>query len=202
MPLDATTAGIRFDEAEHRYYDFRGEVPGVTRVLESQGLLTLPKESEALAFARDLGKAVHKATELHDRGELDADTVSPLVKPYLDAWILFKEQVGIEIEATELRVYEPNYRYAGTLDRLARWKHRGRRLTLHGLIDIKTGAPQRATGPQTAAYLNALPRSERKRVRYAVHLDTLGQYHLQGYYDPGDFGTFLSALNLYNWKAQ
>ncbi len=194
---------LTFDQATHTYAWDGVAVPSVTTVLESQGLVTLFGAPEQLAIYRSLGTAVHTATELDDLGTLDEATVHADVWPYLWAWREFKAQSGCELVSCERRVYNEKYGYAGTLDRVL--VVRGER----GLYDIKTGAKRRATGPQTAAYLAALPTKERTAKpngrlpmkRYGIYLKNDCTFDLQPYADPTDLQVFLSALMLHTWKG-
>lgn len=194
--------GLTFDPATHTYYRAGIKVPGVTEVLESQGLVQLHGPPAALRAARDLGTAVHKATMEDDQGRLDDESVHPSVWPYLYAWRAFREEWGFEPEEIEASVYHQTYNYAGTPDRIGR-----SRAVKSGycLADIKSGAKRKATGPQTAAYLHARfpkPGDRKKYQRFGVYLHDDATYEAVPYDDPNDWYAFAAALTLYNWKGK
>lgn len=197
---------LTFNAGPHEYR-WKGEiVPGVTSVLEAAGLLDFGGASEEqLRAARERGTAVHKLCELADLNDLDEDSIDESLVGYLDAWGRFKVEQAFEIEVVEQPVYNTTHRYAGTLDRC------GLLPRSYGLVlvDIKTGQPQQATGPQTAAYLAALPRTDRARTRIAVYLQPDGRYAMVTHDDRNDFNIFLAALTytrcaatLTNWRAK
>jgi hypothetical protein len=134
---------------------------------------------------------------------LDDKSVDPAVRPYLDAWIRFREDTSLVMELIEHRVYSSHHGYAGTLDRVARGA------LGHALIDIKACAKiMPANGPQTAAYKQAL--IERSHVgaqclrRYTVRLDPdlTPPYRIEPHHDPNDFNVFLCSLQIANWRKQ
>lgn len=184
---------LTFDPDAHRYAWCGKPVPNVTSVLSVVGMGEFGYVSEdVLRFARDRGRAVHAATALDDMAELDESSVDPIAVPYLDAWRKFRRETGFTPTAIEQKVYHKIYRYAGTLDR------EGVFGDADVLLDIKTGTPQRSTGPQTAAYLAA---RGGKRARYAVFLQQNGKYNLVPHKDRNDLAVFLAALTIYNWKG-
>lgn len=196
---------LTFEPVAHRYFYDGKPVPNVTSVLESAGFYSFGGASpDALRFARERGQAIHTATELDDRDDLDEDALDPQIAPYLAAWRRFRLQCEFVPTAIEERVYHPRLHYAGTLDRRGTMILGGRRGPVRRkvLLDIKHGVPQRATGPQTAAYLHTLPPVERRaHSRFAVYLQADSRYNLIPHDDAGDFAVFAAALILHNWKA-
>lgn len=190
---------LAFDEAAHEYR-WRGAVmPGVTTVLQDAGFYNFGPDRDALRVALERGRVVHKLTELDDNGTLDEDSVDPALVGYLAAWRLFRSEKHFIPSATEARVVHAYYKYAGTLDATGEMDDlRGRRHKV--ILDKKTGAEQRTTGYQTAAYLAALFDQCRlsKAARYGVYLQANGKYELVPYTNDGDLGVFLAALTCYN----
>lgn len=186
---------LHFDEASHTYTVDGVVVPSVTQILAPLNDLSFIKP-DALQYKRDLGTAVHKATELHDLGELDEDSVADVVRPYLDAWIRLRRETKLEILGMEKRVYHPAHRYCGTYDRLVKFD--GRRC----MWDLKTGAMYPSYGPQTAAYKNAEEKESGKRIegRHTIELRDDGTYRIHEMKDPDDWAVFLSCLTLYNFR--
>lgn len=147
---------ILFDPAAHRYTLSDGsDVPSVTRILKETGVSTdfegLGSMSDRLRqridYRRDLGSAVHADIHAADDNDLDWNTVHPAVLPFVEAWLIFREQMGLEPMARERIVYSPALRACGTLDGIFR---RGDRVVL---VDAKIGDPKDAACHlQTAGY--------------------------------------------------
>lgn len=178
--------------ADHRYY-YRGrEVPGVTRVLEAEGLVDWSHvPSRTLQRAQRRGAYVHEACRFLDEGRLDWESLDYRIKGYVLGWQKFKDESGIRITAVERQLYRDGY--AGTLDRTGILRRR------RTLIDIKTGTVQPAVAVQLAAYEHL---TGKPHLRYAVLLIKDGDYRLEGpYLDPTDLAAFFAALNLYNWRT-
>lgn len=188
-----------FDEAKHAYQYAGRAVPGVTSILKPVMDLSMIKP-DVLERARLLGQAVHLTTELYDRDDLDESTLSPELRPYLDAWIKFREDCDFQPIGIEGRVFHPTYRYAGTYDRTG--YVRGH-LAVLDIKKMMVLGP--AIGLQLAAYreaYNATHSAQPIHARYALGLRPDGTYRLEPYIDPADWPTFLSLLTIHNWKAK
>lgn len=188
--------GLLFCPEHHRYWFGGHRVPSVTTILKPldnfDGVPT-----DVLEAARARGTAVHAATQYDDEGELDMDTVDPLIRPYLEAWRLFRYQTSFEPIANEGRVYHAQHRYAGTFDVVGRFGA-GKLV----LIDKKSGeSVPLSAGPQTAAYAEAWG-GERIAKRYVVQLRADGQYSLIPYTSTDDLQCFLAHLSIYRWKER
>lgn len=187
---------LTFDPVAHVYHFDGKRVPGVTEVIASAGLVAgtdwMTEES------RIRGTAVHRACELDDALALDESSVDDIVRPYLDAWRALRTAVSMTILGNEERVFHPDYRYAGTLDRRVEMRVGRRRVT--AVIDIKSGGRQGATGVQLAAYQKADGRHLAHR--FGAYLQADGRYDLVAYDDPTDWPVFLAALSIFNWKAR
>lgn len=127
------------------------------------------------------GSAVHRLTEVFDRGE-------PLVIPpdllgYLDAYAEFKAIVRPVYAHSELKVMNDDL--GGQIDRVC--------LSLWGtpaLLDFKTGDEYPWHGQQLAAYNMLLPTGP----RFACYLSKTGRYRLKQYDDPADHRRFVYDL--------
>lgn len=195
------STAIEFREATHEYFVGGKPMPSVSEILRP--LVDFSRvPPDALEFARERGTAVHKATELHDLGTLDEDSVDEHVRPYLNAWKKFLEETGFIPRLIEHRVYHGGYGYCGTIDRL------GVMTRLAGspgaVIDIKTPVQLGpVVGIQLAAYKEALRgTSNISGLRYAVQLRSDAQYRLIQYADPQDFGVFVALLTIKKWREQ
>lgn len=186
---------LLFDEPSHTYRVDGVVVPSVTQILAPLNDFSMVSPAD-LEYARQLGTAVHKATELYDAGDLDESTVPDVVQPYLDAWIRLRRELPFEILGMEKRVFHPAHRYCGTYDRLVKFD--GRRC----MWDIKTGELYPSYGPQTAAYKNAEEKESGKRIegRHTIQLRDDGTYRIHEMKDPDDWPVFLSCLTLYNFR--
>lgn len=192
------TKDLEFDEKLHKYSMNGRPVPGVTDVLESVGISDFSFVNKAdLEYAKQRGTAVHSACEMHDNGTLEPESVDPVVSPYLEGWMKFKNDYDVEILENELRVYDPIYCYAGTLDKIAKI-----RVDFFGqkrvLIDIKSGGETRASPPQTAAYLRASQYPINEMERWCIYLDEKGGYKRVIHKDyESNISVFLGALQVY-----
>lgn len=189
----AEALGLTFDEARHEYRLAGQLVPSVTGILKDNGLIDDRWFTEA---ARQRGQAVHAAAHYLDEGDLDWSSVHPELVGYLRSWEAYKaHRKGPRIDAIELRVFDPLYQVAGTLDRVmllgnSRW-----------IIDLKTvGAGSSASAPswarfQTAAYEAMFRREYGGPMlrRGAIVLQADGSLpRLVEYEDAGDWSDFLA----------
>lgn len=173
-----TAADITFRPDEHEYVLPDGRVvPSVTQILAATGISTdfeslkqvSPSMRAAIEKKRAIGSALHRDAHALDDHDLDWSTVHPEVKPYLEAWAVFRENSRLEPLCRERCVYHSGLHYAGTFDGIFRSSN-GRNV----LVDLKTGDPDDAgTQWQTAGYQLAweymhpggLPIHERMGVR-------------------------------------
>lgn len=192
--------GLTFDEETHTYR-YQGQiVPGVTSVLKP--LMNLQfVDTDVLDAASAFGVAVHKACELDDLGQLDEESLDDALAPYLAAWRKFSRDYEVQWNGVEKKVFHPQLRYAGTLDREGTLKADPRRLQrVHAIVDIKSGTQLYASvGPQLAAYHRALNESSVTTKRLAVQLKGDGTYVAKWHADADDFAVFCSLLTLRNW---
>lgn len=197
---------LEFDAPSHTYRYRGAVVPHVTQICGFLGgYAGIP--SSVLEAARERGEAVHYATELYDRGQLDEASVPPEVAGYLDAWKLFRAQTGFTPRAIEERVRDHAFGFAGTLDRTGFFANLKKMPpNKECLIDIKatyTVLPQ--VRVQTALYAHAYsggaPGSH-LMPRFAVQLRADGDYRLHRFTDRSDLSVGLAALTLHSWKQR
>ena len=202
------SGALAFDPVDHRYTLDGETLPSVTRILRPLSNATyasIPRD--VLANKAAIGQAAHKAAELYDANRLDVGGLHPVIRPYLDAYVDFRAKRRFLPLASELRVWHPGLRYAGTLDTLG---------TMDGepaLVDLKcTAATMPSVGPQTAAYQNAaaetpelgddLRELARTARRWCLRLCEDGTYRLEACADPADWRVFLSLVNLFYFKSR
>ena len=185
---------FKFDPDYHIYTLNGNTLPSVTGIIKPLFDFSMINP-EVLEYKRQLGTAVHLATELFDDNDLDESTLDEAVIPYLEAWKKFKVEMNVEIIASERPLYNVVHRYAGMIDREALVNKRP------FLIDIKcTAALSPATGIQLSGYKDMLGKPHNRRA--AVQLKPNGNYVFQEYDDDGDFKVFLSLLNVENWRKK
>ena len=182
---------LLFDAASHTYTLEGRQLPSVTTILQAEGFIDATWFTE---YGRDRGTKVHQAVEFYDAGDLDEDSLDPVLKPYLAAWKRFKEEAHVTIEASEVRLASEVYGFAGTIDKVAAIGN------VKAILDIKSGQVQPWTGLQLAAYHILL--NEPARKRYAVQLNNDGSYRLHEFKDRSDRAVFLAALTVHQWKRR
>lgn len=193
---------LQFDEAAHRYTLGDRVLPSVTQITGTIAPF-VGVSREVLEAKADLGTAVHLATEFYDAGDLDEASLPDVVRPYLAAYVRFREETGFIPHRIEWRVHHEAHGYAGTLDRIGTFNRlKGIRQTAPALIDLKATyriAP--VYGVQTALYAHAAD-PKGKLLRFALQLKPDATYRLQQFSDPSDLSVGLAALTLLNWRAR
>ena len=186
-----------FDEDNHQYTVNGKKVPSVSRILRPlTDIIYGPIDPEVLRQAADFGTAVHACTELFDLDELDESSVTDAWRPYLDAYVLWKEKTKPEILHIEDRL--GCAKYSGTLDRICRidgelW-----------IIDLKTTAQiHKHVGVQLAAY-EALAEGFYKGSHYrkaALQLRDDGTFKIHEFKSINDQTCFNALLGIYHWQS-
>ncbi len=184
--------GLQFDEARH-WYTYDGlPLVSVTTVLREMGIVVMSPDipPHVLEFARQRGKAVHKAIEHHHGGTLDLATVDPRFTGYLDGYLSFLSQSGFQPAGFEKSLAHARLGFAGRPDV---W---GDLNGVPTVIDVKvTASVKPEVGIQLAAYRlllteNGVPTTNRA----VVQLIKDGSWKLHPMKDPGDEHEFKSAL--------
>ena len=203
------TAGktFRFDSSTHSYYLGEQKLPGVTTILHETGLTWFPY-NETVQKAMELGTYVHRAIELFCNGKLDlwnfglndeirAERGEKRAEGYFNAWRKWQKDTGFEPIHVELRMYHPDYLYAGTADCIGRFK--GEKSL--SIIDWKTGVKDKAYAYQVAAYQEMFRRNYGERTsRYTLYLRSDEKYEMEIYpsnTDASDLNIFFSALTVH-----
>lgn len=153
-PIDGEQYEIVFDPEAHEYQlivvetgAVIAEPPSVTRVLSfGQDLSRIP------AWTAHRGTAFHLSTEYYDAGDLDFDSIDPLVKPHVDAYIEWHNLRAPTYVCTEEKVWAEldGMLYCGTVDRVML------RRDYYCVVDLKSGSPRTEHGYQLAAYKHAV----------------------------------------------
>lgn len=188
---------LAFDPANHEYRLGDTRLPSVTQTLSP--LIDYSQVPPAtLERAQQLGTAVHRLTELYDLDDLDTDSLSQELLPYLTAWMRFRAETGFVPELIEQRFHHPALGFAGTLDRTG--VIGGRRAVVDIKKMLRLGP---VIGVQLAAYKElCIKNGVHVDDRYGLGLRADGTYRLVPYKDPHDWPVFLSLLTLRNFKEK
>lgn len=199
---------LHFDEATHTYTLRPSGIvlPSVSEIIAPlRDLSSIPKAR--LDFARDRGKAVHKACELLDLGTLDVDDLDEQLVPYVQAWGQFMrdfQPVWTDIERAD---YHETLLYAGTPDRGGRTSIReenGRKFETGVLYRIKVDAKATfALDPAVQVQLSGYDLMDENGPAdelWSVRLQKNGTYERKVH--KAAHSTFLSCLNIFNWRRK
>lgn len=183
---------VLFDQDTHTYTVGGIIWPSVTQILGvfDHGLDRI--DQDLLDRKSMLGRAVHRACELDDKGELDRATLHPVVAPYLEQWRKFRRDLRVEVLDNEHIVVNPMHKYVGTNDRLVGFSKFSR-----AVLDIKSGMKRRFHEWQTGGYKAAADRYDAPvDGRCCLYL-TPDKYRLEIHEDPSDPAVFLNMAAVY-----
>lgn len=190
---------LEFNHETHQYFVDGRELPSVTTVLKP--LSSIDKiPADVLARAAQFGQHVHTATEYHDKGTLELETLDGNLAPYVRGWEKFRVAHHLDdFTMIERRVFSLKYGYAGTLDRLGVWMIGKKKRA--AIFDIKTGVISPTFGPQLAAYAKAIEEMYNLKIdrRFTVQLNP-NNFKLIPHIDKQDFNIFMSCLNVYKFN--
>jgi len=192
---------FRFEPEGHKYFVGDREIPGTTQILSDLGIVDLPMvRAEVLEQKSRLGTSVHEVCSRWDQGMLDITSLNPLLLPYLESWITFASDFGIEHSMIEYCSYSTKWQFGGTSDRISKIT-KGKFKNKTVIIDIKTGTYLEGVALQTAAYSliwNELG-TQKATVRMAVQLRE-GKYKVYPYLNKNDERIFLACLQVWKYK--
>jgi hypothetical protein len=201
---------------EHRYTANGSEVPATTRILElaRNSLEDIPKR--VVAVARDRSIVLHDAVRLHMSSDLDKRTLQKDVKLRFDQVLRFMDfhrvrpiqlppaNYGIPTFLggimCEVPLVHPIFRFGVTPDiGICEIEKEV------GLVEVKgTSLHGPATALQTASQQATINHFFAKhgfevKTRWSVRVWGDG-YDVRQYKDKSDWPTFLSFMNVYNWR--
>lgn len=200
MPCVAeqVNAPLRFVADTHTYSVGDTALPSVTSLIDGALVNYAGIPPAVLAHARDMGRAVHLATKLHDDGDLDEASLDPRLRPYLDAYLRFRAETDFETHLVEQPLYHPKLLYAGTPDRAGMLDRALIVLDLKKMLVLSSWI-----GTQLAAYAELLRVNGCKvKKRYALSLRADGTYRLREFRSVDDWPCFLALLALKNWQTK
>lgn len=170
-----------FNIEEHKYYQRikwgSRQMAGVTDILEAVGIsppshIFKKKDSER-------GRIVHKCCHFHNLGILDFKSVDEKVKPYVVAYINWKEKYRPDIIGSEQIVWNERDDYCGTFDILITLPDNRKRKIF---VDIKSGVKAKSHIIQLAGY--AIAHADEKWLQYGIatlYLRKNGTYDFKEY---------------------
>jgi hypothetical protein len=162
--------------------------PHVTDILAFVGLIDTQWFRD---YDLSRGSAVHAATHYLDQGDLNWETVDPVILGRLRQYQLFVDEVHPEILAVEEKVVNEALQYQGTLDRRVRINGR------EGILDLKGPSQARWQALQVAMYAACFPRP---LARWTLHLSD-ERYQLIEHKDRHDWDVAKAAITLAAWKG-
>jgi len=191
----------RFDAEKHLYFIDGVNVPSFSEIAEANGLFNYSAVSEEVMQASgQFGSAAHKACQLWDLEQLDEESLSEPLIPYLDGWKKFRSEFGVVIypQWIETPMFSLKYRFGTTPDRIVSI---GNKMTV---LEIKTTTTiQKAIAVQTAAQKLAFEENYGSiKQRLAVQLVGDGKYKIHEYKKLSDEAVFKSAVNVYYFKRE
>lgn len=187
---------LRLSEDEKHYYDEEGtRYDRVSTILKGTGVSG--DFRNAKPYHMDLGRAVHKATELLDLGTLDEETVADAVLPPLTAYKAFLSDTGYHALGTEITVRSRSLRVAGTIDKVGILNGR------LGIIDIKvTESVHPSADLQLCAYevlwMEDYP-DWPLEFRYPLQLTPRGEKELVTKWADTEAAQWIATVKHYRW---
>jgi hypothetical protein len=185
--------------AYNHTYSYQGyPVLGVSNILSLSKLSMYDYiPPERLVKAQHYGNAVHKTLELHDKLNLNMDTLDINLLPVLNQWIEIKKQNDVFIHAIEAKVFCKPYMFAGTLDRLVYWNDK------LAIIDFKTAvADNPLTKLQLAFYQIAVESMIKTKIAIRISIRFIPAKptpDIKQYMDANDIRVALAMLTVVNF---
>lgn len=197
------TPVLTFDEAAHRYTLDGHELPSVTTILRTVGLINFDGIPErVLQGAQARGTRVHTGVHFLSEGTLDWSSVADEDRGYIEAAAAFFGESQFEVLAQEQRLFSRVYRIAGTCDIYGYWGGQP------AVGDFKTGSEKAVAARYQLAWY-ALMLRERPPVewldftpttpivRVSIEIRKDGTYTTHVHSDPRDTQVALAALTVY-----
>jgi hypothetical protein len=215
LGLDGTPAPTRrarpvltLEEAGHTYRLDGVAVPSVTQVLEAAGLGVdySAVAPSVLRHARERGLHIDRCCDLYDENDLDWRSVHPEAQPYVEAWARFRQAEGYQPQASQPRLYHPDYGYAGTPDTVGmvgrEWAVLDRKATTK--LSVTYGCQlggYAVPGLYVAEEAGEIaPVPWPTPARAVVWLKPDASYQVVPYQSADDVAAFLGALALWRWR--
>ncbi len=184
-----------FDKATHEYKIGGVIVASVTQIIKEMGIIDAQYFTE---YATTRGTYVHDSTVMIDNDSLDEAALSEPLRPYIEAYKLFRSQVDYKPVYIEHDLYDKALMFAGTPDRICE---------INGtpaVLDLKTSGPQAWHKAQTALYLHLTSVSNVKKclARYSLYLSANGAFKLKRHQDDSDIPAALLLVSAHHAKRR
>ena len=194
---------IIFNEANHSYTHGGEPIINVTTLLEIVGYSDFSAvNQDRMEASNEFGAHAHKASYLEDIEELDENSLSAPLRPYLEGWRKFKRENRVTFVARERIVHSHRFNFVGTLDCVFEATPRKRvKLILADLKTSKNLYP--ATKIQTQLYKIAYEEETGKKIneRWCIRLKE-NDYKVDPYKERTDNIYALSALHTYKFRKE
>lgn len=185
-------SAVEFDEPTHTYRFDGRVVPSVTQVLKAAGMVDDRWFNDE---ARERGRTVALAIQLHNACNLDIRKVPDGCRGYVEGWLKFLDETLFIPRDVEKPFYNSTYGYAGTPDAEGHVPGATRRL----IVEAKTGCDAPQYQIQTAAYDMGYPQLHD---RWCVRLKEDGTYAIREHTNPRDRDVFMAALKIVHWQRE
>jgi hypothetical protein len=200
---------LQFDPDAHVYRVDGIAVPSVTELLEAAGISPdySKVDRHVLQHARRRGLHVDLCCDLDDANDLDWSSVDPECVGYVNAWRCFKADYQYVPVASQVIVYHPDLKYAGTTDSVGELdgnvtvverKATARMAASYALQTAGYAADGLYTAPPGGGRLEPVTWGQPQRL--GVHLQRSGKYDLVPYDDPADLSAWLGVVALARWR--
>lgn len=173
---------FRFDAIQHAYYYDGVRVPSITQMLLTTGWVDDTYYTEA---SRIRGTAVHDLATAYDLGALDPKDCESRYKGWFLGYVAAMKPLQPAWEDIELPSVHPLHKFGGRPDR------RGRVFRVQTILEIKSGAKEKAHKIQTALQailVNAehpLPPEHYQRL--ACYVKRTGKFSVEQHDQRADF---------------
>lgn len=186
---------FEYDDSEHIYRLNGKIIPSCTQILREEGISNYDFCDDS---DKQFGKAGHKVTELWDKCNLDIDTVSEHLYPYLLGYQKFLADFKVIIlpELIEKPIYSLKWGYGVTPDRVAMVNGK------LSVYEIKfSSSLAKSTAIQTAAQKIAVEEQSKLKIKQRIGLRLApNNYDISFYNNPTDERIWLSAVILNHYK--
>lgn len=180
-----------YDDVAHEYRLKDVVIPGVSTILTPcVEFGDAPRHVIENAAIR--GKAVHRACELWDEGDLDEELLDARLVPYLNGWKKFRRDWDIEFTASEIPDYHRTMHYGGTPDRKGIWKQKKIGLDLKATYKLNDSVELQLAGYDL---LEEEPADE----LWSVRVTKTGGYERHVHKPCHDL--FIALWKIYQWRA-
>lgn len=179
-------------DSDHRYFVDGVRKPGVTEILDFNGLIPQFSKND---FAAEKGSAIHLAAKLLFQGCLDWSTVDERIVQYVRSLELFISTTGFKALSVEQAGYQRVFDYCGTWDVTGMFSNDSNDI----VIDLKSGSPAKWHGVQLASYQQLC--SAKRRASLYLQVDGSIAKFVE-HKDPNHWKVFVACLEIYKKEKE